>query len=117
MKRYILDENHKPILLPHTNTGSKAWRNQMDKWSKFHESKERIVKRENVGPYNLSTVFLGLDLSFTEHETPILFESMLFFSDKKHKVKDMRRYSTWEEAEAGHAEMKASILLHMAKVN
>lgn len=49
----------------------------------------------------VSTVFLGTDHGYGD-EPPLLFETAVFggpFSDH------MRRYSTWEEAEAGHAEV------------
>ena len=71
-------------------------------WARWFEDADRIVAhtvRENV---SVSTVFLGLDHSFHEGP-PILFETMVFRSGQSGD--DMARYSTWEEAEKGHAEM------------
>lgn len=81
------------------------------KWATWfeHSSEERVVKRdadEETG-WLVSTVFLGLDHNFSGVGPPILFESMVF---KKRKENGQltgedticERYSTWEEAEAGH---------------
>lgn len=90
-------------------------------WAAWWESEEgrkasRIGFTELPG-YNISTVFLGLDYSFSER-IPQLFETMVFeakesemeFPDgrkrKYHKSVDIdglfERYATLEEAKAGH---------------
>lgn len=51
----------------------------------------------------VSTVFLGLDHSFRDGP-PMLFETMIFGGPHDG---DARRYETWDEAEAGHAEFLA----------
>lgn len=51
----------------------------------------------------VSTVFLGLDHSFG-HGPPLLFETMTFFAaDGCDAGGYFNRYSTWAQAEAGHA--------------
>ena len=51
----------------------------------------------------LSTVFLGMDHSHGFLERPLLFETMLFRSQDDLTEQFCRRYSTWDEAAAGHA--------------
>jgi len=70
------------------------------KWAKWYEKADRQVSRTKVndGAY-VSTVFLGLDHQFSALGPPILFETMIFGG--KHD-EYQERYSTWEEAEAGH---------------
>jgi hypothetical protein len=54
----------------------------------------------------VSTVFLSLDHAFhvgTEKGPPLLFETMVFGLPDGAEYQD--RYSTWEEAEAGHREV------------
>lgn len=46
----------------------------------------------------VSTVFLGLDMSFGDGD-PLLFETMVFNGPLDN---EMDRYSSWVEAEAGH---------------
>lgn len=62
------------------------------------------VGLDRVGEYEISTVFLGIDMrpgSFAGHgETPILFETMMFTPDRD--VAGMGRSATYEIAEARH---------------
>lgn len=67
------------------------------KWFK-QNSKQRRVARDEFREIVVSTVFLGLDYSFTGGK-PILFETMVFggkYNDEQ------ERYHTYEEAEKGH---------------
>lgn len=73
-------------------------------WAAFLEKKENIiVKQDQVRQYFISTVFLGLDHSFG-HEPPLWFETMIF---SKGSLADLfcDRYTTYEEAEAGHKDV------------
>lgn len=71
------------------------------KWARWLETADRKVDRETVGDSGISTIFLGLDHSFGTGP-PLLFETMVFGG----KLSDeMDRYSTWDEAEAGHKAM------------
>ncbi len=66
---------------------------------------ERQVAETNVGQYRVSTVFLNVDHGFglKPDQPPILFETMVFGDEADDPVdQHMERYSTWDEAEAGH---------------
>lgn len=62
----------------------------------------RRVGDDTVNGVRVSTMFLGFDHSH-EGGLPMLFETMI--ADQL-----FRRYSTWIEAEAGHAEALRSML-------
>jgi hypothetical protein len=64
---------------------------------------ERVALTEQDG-VTISTVFLGIDHNFFGGGAPILFETMVFGGPMDG---DMRRYSTWDEAELGHAAIVA----------
>lgn len=69
------------------------------KWAKWFETADRHVnKTELPDGVKVSTVFLGMDHGFMSN-TPILFETMIFGGEHDEY---QERYSTWEEAEAGH---------------
>lgn len=88
---YIL-EGHKAIpcdLMTWAQWFEKAWENL-------------IVARTGVGEgAAVSTVFLGLDHSFSDG-VPLIFETLVFGGPLDG---EMERYSTWDQAEAGHAAM------------
>jgi hypothetical protein len=67
--------------------------------------KERRVAKTQVGPYEVSTVFLGIDHNFLGRfgGEPILFETMIF---ARHRTFDyQQRYHTGKEAQAGHDQL------------
>jgi hypothetical protein len=67
----------------------------------FVDHKKRIVAKTEIGDRcGVSTIFLGLDHSFGRGD-PILFETMIFGGPLDGY---QWRYSTWEQAERGHAE-------------
>lgn len=97
---YILDENKRAI--PATAQEASAF---------LENFENKKVKQEVIGNNKLSTVFLGLDHRFGDGP-PLLFETMQFPCDNEGVVTDWGeifcdRYSTWEEALAGHEERAA----------
>lgn len=73
-------------------------------WSEWMTSANRIVDRTSLadpdyGEVVVSTVFLGIDHNYGFGK-PQLFETMVFGGELDQLMLD--RYSTWEEAEAGH---------------
>ena len=90
---YLLDADHNVV---------KA---TLDEWSKmFDDAESRQVDFTKLpNGFDVSTVFLGMNHNFYEGE-PLLFESMVF-AKGSHDDLDQRRYTTWNEAVAGHKEM------------
>lgn len=74
------------------------------KWATWFEKSKRIVKQNGLKilgqEIHASTVFLGIDHNFSGAGEPLLFETMIFDKDGDELYQE--RYSTWEEAEAGH---------------
>lgn len=103
LHHYILDDEHH--LVP---VDLMAWAH----W--FENLNNRIVAWTQVtSEITVSTVFLGLDHRFSGEGPPLVFETMIFAPDavkeKLTRAGDwfwgewMRRYSSWDDAEAGHA--------------
>jgi hypothetical protein len=84
--------------------GHKAVPADLMEWARWLENAkgDRIVAKTKVGDAEVSTVFLGLDHRFGDDGPPLIFETMVFGGIHD---QDMERYSTWEEAEAGHKRM------------
>jgi hypothetical protein len=66
-------------------------------WTRWMETADRHVGLTEQGDVMVSTVFLGLDHGWGDRVQ--LYETMVFAGDHD---SDMERYSTWDEAEAGH---------------
>jgi hypothetical protein len=74
----------------------------LEAWADWFSTNDRRVALTQVGPYRVSTVFLGLDHRFFGDGPPLLFETMSFGPDDN-EVSQLR-WSTWAEAELGHME-------------
>ena len=85
--KYILD-GREPVEEP-----------DLFKWALWLESADRHVRDTFRDDVRVSTVFLGLDHSYG-HGPPLLFETMVFVNGVSETCD---RYSTWAEAEEGHA--------------
>lgn len=61
------------------------------------------VNDTTIGPYWISTIFLGIDHrhSWSKTEEPIVFETMIKH-EKDGWLNYQERYCTWDEAKAGH---------------
>lgn len=70
----------------------------------FEKPEARRVAWTDMGGVDgdvvVSTVFLVIDHSIPMRGAPVLFETMVFGGPLD---QEQERYSTWEEAEAGHA--------------
>lgn len=79
----------------------------MMEWAMWFEGFEnRRVAKTEIGEVTVSTVFLGLDHSFS-NGPPVLFESMVFEGPLDGET---RRYSTWRDAEIGHEELVRAVV-------
>ena len=91
---FLLDENHNVVRA----SGLKEWAERMD-WDNHH------VGLDCVGTATVSTVFIGITRSFPFTPVgcaPLVFESHVFGSPLDGVE---RRYATWGDAAAGHAEL------------
>lgn len=61
---------------------------------------------------SVSTVFLGVNHNFF-NGPPLLFETMVFGGQFDEGI---RRYSTWDEAEAGHHETVFAVKRHLLRI-
>lgn len=84
---YILDINKNPV--PCETVEAFKWKTENPALAR--------VGSDNVGKYWISTVFLVLDHGW--HGDSKLFETCIFTS---HDNEVVERYSTWDEAHAGH---------------
>ncbi len=85
---YIL-EGHKAVLC-----------NNLREWAKWNETaNRRVVKTQISKDVTVSTIFLGLDYSFSDNGEPLIFETMVFGGEHDGQ---MERYTTWEQSEKGH---------------
>jgi hypothetical protein len=69
-------------------------------WAELYSASPHHVADDEIHGVRISTIFLGLDHNVLG-PTPILFETMIFGGERDG---EQWRYSTWDEAEAGHAE-------------
>lgn len=90
MSNYVLNESGAPVEEP-----------DIMKWAEWFEGSDqkRVVAIDPFDGGKVSTVFLGIDHAFGRG-APILFETMVFGGEHD-QFQD--RYSTREEALAGHA--------------
>ena len=86
---YILDNNNKPI--PASITEAADWLEE--------SSDRRTVKRDEIGDILVSTVFLGLDHSWTPGGKPVLWETMIFGGEHNQY---QERYTSYKDALEGH---------------
>lgn len=96
---YILDADRNPVPV---GAGDGAF---ID-WAKWRDNISNC--RVNVTAIGMdtevSTIFLGVDMSLFCNGKPVLFETLIIGGPLDgHQW----RYSTWAEAEAGHAEVVA----------
>lgn len=82
-------------------------------WAKFFGSPDRFLKNDFFpNGVRVSTIFLGIDHNFGDGP-PLFFETMVFDINKKTKYSslgesiDTDRYSTYDQALAGHEAMVA----------
>ena len=103
MRLYAVDEARNIVTLP-TDTPEQRTA-ALTAIGQGMISGKNQVALDFVDGARVSTVFLGIDRAYLDH-VPIVFETMVF-GGPCHQ--DTRRYSTWDEAERGHAEMVALV--------
>ena len=73
-------------------------------WLCLSIEERRVAFTELQNGFRVSTVFVGLDHGLAAHGPPLVFETIVFHADSM-LDEDCKRYSTWKDAEAGHAAM------------
>lgn len=73
-------------------------------WAKRPHSSR--VAREEIGDVLVSTIFLGIDHNFSEHGSPVLWETMVFGGAHDQA---QERYTSKTDALAGHARWVAKV--------
>ena len=78
----------------------------LSEWATWFETADHHVAHVNLrkGAVTVSTVFLGYDLNFSTGGPPILFETMVF-GGRLDQEWECERYTTWDDAKAGHDAM------------
>lgn len=92
--QYILDANGNPKPEPDVRA-----------WGEWVQKADRRIALDKFDGVKVSTVFLGLDHNFGSGE-PLVFETMVFGGPFD---EECERYSTREQAIAGHAAMVAKV--------
>lgn len=90
---YILDENRAVVVTE-----------DVELWGRFFGNLDnrRVAETKLTDDIGISTVFLGLDYDFSRTGPPLVFETMVFGGGLDSTIK---RYTTYEQAEAGHEAM------------
>lgn len=71
-----------------------------DEWARLWQPEYKRVALDELGEIRISTVWLGLDHRFGDAGPPLIFETMIFGGTLDG---EQSRYSTEEQARAGHA--------------
>jgi len=72
----------------------------MCEWSRlFSDHQYQVIEKTDFKDLFISTVWLGMDHGFGNHDRPIIFETMIFKGDEGEL---QRRWATEEEAVEGH---------------
>jgi len=74
----------------------------MLEWSMMFSTTNRTIAYDKIGDCAISTIFLGIDHSFTGR--PLIFETMVFSEEEFCK-----RYETYDQAESGHKKIVSLI--------
>jgi hypothetical protein len=93
---YWLREDHTVEAVPDLVTVGKRLADKVEGWLYF-----RVAATDVTEDVWVSTTFLPISLSFGGRP-PLHFETMVF---GPYGTGEQRRYATWDEAAAGHAEV------------
>lgn len=80
-------------------------------WLRFMEDADLRVAFDVVGPFEISTLFLGVDYGWHDGGALKLFETAVFLvtgDGDERQIASLHRTATWAEAEAEHARAVAS---------
>lgn len=92
LPHYVLDDRGEPLAVDDVLI-----------WARWFEHADRSLAQTQIGPYRVSTVFLGLDHNFYDDGPPVLWETMVFADGSGGLDLDCRRYTSRQDALDGHA--------------
>jgi hypothetical protein len=69
----------------------------------MYRTDTKHVALDTIKGMKISTVFLGINHQWGNSNIPLIFETMVFDNMTDFCEIYLRRYSTWQEAEEGHA--------------
>lgn len=98
---YVLD-GHVPVAVEDVL----AWGAWFDESNEERRVALTYFDQDTPREVQVSTVFLGIDYNFSPNGLPLVFETMVFGGDYDQYTD---RYTTWDEAEEGHARIVADI--------
>jgi len=106
VSRFVLDDGQGPVPCDDLVTW-KAWMETPGRWVQ-----DTLVSDPAENQVRICTVFLGIDVGFGVGE-PILFETMVLggMCDR-----ELYRYCTWDEAQAGHAAILERVKAHDRRI-
>lgn len=86
-------------------------------WGQRFELDNRHVAVTIIGPYRISTVFLGIDHQFGGGP-PLLFETMVFDAETTRSADGFGQWrcSTWEQAEQQHQDVTREVRDKLAQL-
>lgn len=97
MPMYVMDEERRPVKVEDPS----EWAD----WMGTHDA-AIVVGHVVIQGVLVSTIFTGADIP--QHEAaPKVFETLVRYTND---MQDQERYSSWEEAKAGHARIVAAVL-------
>jgi hypothetical protein len=80
----------------------------MRQWASLKEDPAySFLARSKAGHYLISTVWIGIDLSFGDDSPPLIFETMVFDANSSGDYMDSmycRKYASTDQALLGHQE-------------
>lgn len=97
---FILDENKAPIAC-----------DDLIAWMKWIQQNNRRIARTEIDEILVSTVFIGWDYNYCDGEPPIVFETLVFLPEGA--TGSLWRYTTWDEAVAGHEQMVKEVQAYL----
>jgi hypothetical protein len=93
---YILDKDNRPV--PATFEEYEKWTGQAGKENRRITKQDRFDNDKCL----VSTVFLALDHGFIGSSVPVLWETMIFWTEQPDLDNYQERYTSHEDALKGH---------------
>lgn len=94
-------QNQRFVILDEDDRVQIVTLNEWARWMGEH-CKERILERDEIEGYVVSTIFIGLDQQFLPDGRPLYWETMVLGGRLRDETYQAH-YSTAKEARAGHA--------------